>query len=173
MISQFDFAILNFIQDHFRNGFMDMLMKLITSLGNHGILYIAITIGLLLFSKTRKEGKTMAAAQIAGVIICSVILKNVFARVRPFNATDFELIISAPTDFSFPSGHTLHAFITATVLYSSYRKWGIAAYALALVMAFSRMYLYVHYPSDVVAGAIIGFFIGLVAVTISKRKTSI
>ena len=79
MISQFDFAILNFIQDHFRNGFMDMLMKLITSLGNHGILYIAITIGLLLFSKTRKEGKTMAAAQIAGVIICSVILKNVFA----------------------------------------------------------------------------------------------
>ena len=160
MILQIDFAILDFVQKHFRSEVCDEIMKFVTALGNYGAFYIVTTLILLIYAKTRTAGTKLAIAQITGAIICSVILKNVVGRIRPFNIRDFDLLINAPKDFSFPSGHTLHAFVCASVIYTANRKWGIAAYILAFVMGFSRIYLYVHYPSDVLTGAVLGVAIG-------------
>ena len=165
MLTELDFTILDFIQKNMRSGIGDVLMESISALGNHGIIFIATALCLLLFKKTRKSGIILTIALIVGLVICNVVLKNAVARVRPFNAVPFRLIILPPKDFSFPSGHTLHSFICAGVIYYTLsRKWGTVAYIFSAIMGFSRMYLYVHYPSDVLVGALLGTAIAVCTV---------
>ena len=161
MITSIDLAILDFIQEHLRSGIGDILMKLITSLGNHGIFYIAFAMIMLCVKKTRETGIQLTVALIAGFILCNILLKNAVARPRPYTITDFQIIIAPLKDFSFPSGHTFFAVSFAAIIRHNYRKWGIAAYILAALIGFSRLYLYVHYPTDVIAGAVLGIITGI------------
>lgn len=111
----------------------------------------------------------MGAALVLGLILGNGVLKNLFQRVRPYdleNALVQVPLIAKPGDWSFPSGHTLASFEAATVLMIRDKRFGIPALILACLIAFSRLYLYVHFPSDVLAGAILGIFFGFLGVLI-------
>ena len=151
----FDLPVLDWIAANLTSPALDWLMPKITALGNAGIFWILIAAVLLLLPKHRRAGAAMGAALLAGLLICNILLKPLCARIRPFDfqllhfGKTIPLLIPAPTDYSFPSGHTIASFEAATVLLLYRRKWGIAAMVLAAVIAFSRLYLYVHYPSEV------------------------
>lgn len=155
--------ILDFIQK-IRTPLGDVLMCTITKLGNVGILWILLTLTLLLIPKMRKTGIILATALVIDVILCNGILKNIVARTRPFDInTSIALIIEKPLDFSFPSGHTAASFAAVSALYFSGAKklWKIS-FGIACLIAFSRMYLYVHYPTDILGGMIVGGFAGYI-----------
>ena len=157
-----DWAILNWIQDIFASPFMDFIVPKITSLGNGGLIWI-VMIYLITTKKYRKTGIFVLVGLLIGLVIGNGIIKNVVARPRPcWINTDFMLLIPCPTDFSFPSGHTQSSMIAATILTLTNKKWGYVAIPLAILIALSRLYLYVHFPSDVLAGGVIGIAIGIV-----------
>ena len=167
IIYNFDTAVLNFIRDVFSCGFLDFIMPFITAIGDGGKLYIFLALILLCFKKTRRYGIMLAMALIFGLVFGNLLLKNIIARPRPFGA-DYKLLVEAPTDYSFPSGHSMASFEMATVMFYMNRKIGYAAIAVACVVAFSRLYLYVHYPTDVICGAILGTVFGLCAIKLYK-----
>lgn len=140
----------------------DMIMSQITALGNGGILWIILACVLLAFPKTRNIGFVVAVALCWDLVLCNGILKNLFARIRPFDVnTSIELLISKPKDYSFPSGHTAASFAAVAGLYfSGGRKLWKIALPIALAIAFSRLYLYVHYPTDILGGALVGILSG-------------
>ena len=165
-MNDFEINILNFIQDTFACPFLDKVMPIITLFGDKGIFWIAVALILIIIKKTRKTGVMMGTALLLGLIIGNVILKNAIARTRPYDvntAMQAELLVKALSDFSFPSGHTLASFEAATVLMIRDKRFGIPALILAILIALSRLYLYVHYPTDVLAGALLGVFIGIFA----------
>lgn len=158
-----DFTILNFIYDNCRTAWLDVLMPLITKLGDSGAIWIVLAGCLLISRKYRKTGIALCCALVLDTIVCNGILKPFVARIRPCDInTAVELLIPRPTDFSFPSGHTAASFAAVSALYFSRRKLWIPALFLALLIAFSRLYLYVHYPSDVVAGMLLGSIFGFI-----------
>lgn len=163
-ITDIDFKILDFIQEYFSCRFLDFLMPKLTFLGNGGLIWIISAVIMLFFAKYRKMGISIGVGLLEGVIIGNVLIKNLVARERPcwINET-VQMLISIPKDYSFPSGHTLSSFITATIIIHFNRRMGIAAYVLASIIAFSRLYLYVHFPTDVLAGILIGITIGIVS----------
>ncbi|WP_455525532.1 phosphatase PAP2 family protein [Peptostreptococcus stomatis] len=153
----FDMAILDLIQSNIRTGFMDAIMPFITQLGDAGLIWIILSIGLIIPKKTRKIGFVMIIALILNGIICNIILKPMLARIRPFDVnTAIKLLINKPRDFSFPSGHTSASFTAASVLFFRKSKLFVPSLVLAFLISFSRLYLYVHYPSDVLAGLVLG-----------------
>lgn len=167
-LQNIDFSILDFIQNNLRSEFMDKLMIFITNLSNHGEIWIAIAVLFLLLKKYRKNGLTLSLALIINLIGCNLILKPLFQRPRPcdINKT-VQLLINRPHGYSFPSGHTTVSFAAATVIYTINKKWGIASYILASLIAFSRLYLYVHNPSDILGGIIFGVLFAIIALTIT------
>lgn len=166
-----DFLILDFIKDNFANPVFDFLMPKITVLGNGGLIWIIVTVVLLAIPKYRKGGMVLAIGLAAGLIIGNLTLKPLIARTRPFDlAEGIELLITAPTDFSFPSGHTLSSFIAAFVLSMIDKRFGYVAIPLAILIAFSRLYLYVHFPSDVLGGIVLATIISTVLYFIFFRK---
>jgi len=165
-----DFAILNFIYDNFRSTWLDVLMPVITSLGNAGAIWIVLAVCMLISKKYRKAGIAVCCALVLDVIICNVILKPMVARIRPYDInTAIQLLIHRPTDFSFPSGHTAASFSAVSALYFSRQRIWIPSLILAVLIAFSRLYLYVHYPSDVIAGILLGCIFGFVGCRLSNR----
>ena len=158
----FDLPILDWIAEHIHCAFLDTVMPLITMLGDAGIFWIALAVLLLFFPKYRKIGLGMGAALLMGVLVCNVTMKPLFARIRPYEyqlehfGRTIQLLVATPHDFSFPSGHTLASFEAATVLLIHNRKMGIPAMILAVLIAFSRLYLYVHYPTDVLFSVFMG-----------------
>lgn len=169
-ITNIDFSILDFIQNHLRNGALDWLMPKISVLGNAGIIWIIISIILLSIKKYRKCGITLVIGLLLGLLIGNIILKPIVARPRPcWINSDIALLISSPKDFSFPSGHTLSSFIAAIILFKEDKKFGYAAMILAIIIAFSRMYLYVHFPSDILVGVILAIIIAFSAIRISHK----
>ena len=171
MITQFDFKILDFIQT-LRTPFLDSIFSFITKLGDEGIIWIALTLIFLIFKKTRKCGIIMALSLILGTIVGNIGLKNIFARPRPFTLRPEmveNIIISLPSSYSFPSGHTMSSFETAFAVFLYNKKWGIAPLVLATLIGFSRNYLYVHYLTDVIAGAILGIAIAVIVYYIYKK----
>lgn len=159
----FDMAILDLIQSNIRTGFMDAIMPFITQLGDAGLIWIILSIGLIIPKKTRKIGFVMIIALILNGIICNIILKPMLARIRPFDVnTTIKLLINKPRDFSFPSGHTSASFTAASVLFFRKSKLFVPSLVLAFLISFSRLYLYVHYPSDVLAGLVLGILCGYI-----------
>ena len=156
-----EIEILNLIQ-HLRTPFLDEVMRFVTSLGNFSIAWVMLALVLILIPKTRKIGLVVMVAVILDSILCNVILKNIFVRPRPCDVnTAINLLIPRPSGYSFPSGHTSASFAAVAALYfSGERKIWKAALALAILIAFSRMYLYVHYPTDVLGGIICGIICG-------------
>lgn len=166
----FDIGILDFIQLYLRCDFLDTVMPLITMLGNGGILWILVCLVLLISPKTRKIGLVVMLALILEALCCNVILKPLIARVRPFDVnTAVQLLISRPRDFSFPSGHTGASFAVVGALYFSKHRLWIPSLIISILIAFSRLYLYVHYPTDVLAGALIGILAGWLGWVIAQR----
>ena len=137
-------------------------MSNITKLGNAGIVWILLTIVLLLIPKTRKSGLILASALIVDLILCNGILKPLIARIRPFDVNSaIQLIVAKPHDYSFPSGHTAASFTAVMALYlAGEKKMWKAALVLAVLIALSRLYLYVHYPTDIIGGVIFGSLSG-------------
>ena len=166
-----DGQILLWIQEYLRFPALTSVMKDITNLGNAGILWILITIVLLLDKKTRNVGYMSALALIGSLIVDNILLKNLVARTRPYEVIDgLKLLIEKQSDYSFPSGHTGSSFASAIVLWKELpRKYGVMALIVAVLIAYSRLYVGVHYPSDVLAGVVIGTVLALVSVWLVKK----
>ena len=165
-----EFAILDFIRKYLTSPIMDKIMVFITTLGNTGMIWIVLALLMLFNKKYRKTGIVLAIGLILSLVIGNIMLKPLFHRLRPFQIKEgIELIISAPHDYSFPSGHTLASVISATILLLRERKIGIYALVLAILIAFSRVYLYVHFPTDILGGAILGVVIGFASIKIAEK----
>ena len=175
LAEHFDLPILDWIAAYLWCPFLNAVMPVITLLGDAGIFWIAIAVVLLFFPKTRKVGLGMGAALIIGLLVCNVTLKPLIARIRPYDyqlqhfGVTIKLLIEAQHDFSFPSGHTIASFEAATVLLIHSKKAGIPAMILACLIAFSRLYLYVHYPTDVIASVILGICFGFLGNWLVKK----
>ena len=157
-----DWSILHWIQDAVTCPFLDFLMPKITALGNGGIIWLLTAGGLICTKKYRKPGVLLLGGLAVGVLVGNAFLKNVIARPRPcWLDTSVQLLIATPTDYSFPSGHTLSSVIGATILTQTNRRFGYAAIPLVMLIAFSRLYLYVHFPSDILGAAALGASIGI------------
>ena len=160
-----DGGFLLFLQDSIRNPFLNSIMIFITSLGNGGMIWIAATILLLIPKKTRKVGAMSGVALLLSLLINNNLIKNIVQRPRPFvTFTDLQIIIPTPSEFSFPSGHTSSSFAAAAVFYRHLpKKLGIPSVVLAGLIGFSRLYVGVHYPTDVIAGVIMGILLSYLA----------
>lgn len=166
---QWDFAILDWIVQHMHSDFLDQIMPTITKLGDMGGLWLLLSILLLCIPKDRSKGVQSILGLLFSFLSCNIILKNLIARPRPFEfLSEIQLLIPAPHDFSFPSGHTSAAFAIATVLWVNHWKGRYVVLLLAILVAFSRLYLYVHFPSDVLGGMLTGIGSGLLAVCVEK-----
>ena len=163
-------------------------MPYITLFGEWGAFWIAIAVILLCFRKTRKTAWSMGAALMLGLIICNVILKNLIGRDRPFffytvermaaydlpqlknwvpvTEGDIKWLVASDLHKSFPSGHTIACFEASTVLLIKDKRMGIPAAIIAFAVAFSRLYLYVHYPTDVIFSMFAGILLGLLGCAI-------
>ncbi len=160
----FEVGILDFIQEHLTAPFLDPVMVFITRFGDGGIFWIAVCLLMLLFPKTRKLGAVMSLSLLLEALLCNLMLKPLAARTRPYvvNAA-VTLLVKAPRDFSFPSGHTGASFaIVGALFFQKSRLW-IPVCVFALLIGFSRLYLYVHYPTDVLAGIVLGMLTGWLA----------
>ena len=164
----FDLPILDWIQANLQSGFMDKFMPFITMFGDAGIFWMVISALLLIFPRTRKTGLGMAIAMVIGLLVCNVTLKPLVARIRPYDlqlqefGITIQLLGERMHDFSFPSGHTIASFEAAVVLLKNSKKMGIPAMILAVLIAFSRLYLYVHYPTDVIVSVVLGTLFALI-----------
>lgn len=149
---------------------LDKFMTSVTKLGNAGIFWIILTVLFLLIPKMRKTGVVMAAALIIDLLLCNVLLKNFVARTRPYDVnTGIQLLVAKLRDYSFPSGHTAASFASVTALYlSGERRIWIIALVISCLIAVSRLYLYVHYPTDVLGGIIFGCLSGWIGYHIVK-----
>ena len=182
LAESFDLPILDWIQAHLQCELLDKAMPIITMLGDAGIFWIACAVLLMLFPRTRRIGLGMGFALAMGLLVCNLTLKPLVARMRPYDyqievlgrsweslLVAGKLLVETPHDFSFPSGHTIASFEACTVLMLGNKKLGIPATLLAIAIAFSRMYLYVHYPTDVIASVILGTLFGIIGYAIAKK----
>lgn len=152
-----DFLILDWIQSNLRGGWLDRLMPKITFLGEAGLLWIVIAVAFLLWKPRRRCGVKMTIGLVFCLVIGLLVLKNVVARPRPcWINTDIEMLVEVPLDYSFPSGHTMSSITSALLIFFEDKRIGIPALVMAVLISISRLHLYVHFPSDVLAGAILG-----------------
>ena len=175
LAENFDLPILEWIADNLQCNFLDTVMPYVTALGNGGIFWIALAVVLIFFAEHRKAGLSMGAALLMGLVLCNLLLKPLVARMRPYDyqweyfGVSIDLLIATPHDYSFPSGHTIASFEAATALLLHNRKFGIPAMILAVLVAFSRLYLYVHYPTDVIASIILGVGLAFLGTWLVKK----
>lgn len=157
-----EYAILNYIQENYKSLMFDNITRVLAYLGSMSMIWVVLTIICLIVKKYRRVGISLAANFIFNAVAANVIIKTIVARPRPCTLnTTVELITKVPFDASFPSGHTLYAFGAATIIFI-YNKWlGILAYIFAIIMGLSRMYAYVHFPTDVLFGAIFGILFAI------------
>lgn len=166
-----DGNVLLWIQEYIRQDWMDGFWKVVTAFGDSGIFWIALSLLLLIPRQTRRIGATALGALLIGALITNVALKHLVARTRPYEVIDgLVLLIEKQSDFSFPSGHACASFAAAGVYWRMMpRKYGVPLLILAVLIAFSRLYVGVHYPSDVLAGLLIGLFAAWAAWRIQER----
>lgn len=168
---ELDGNILLWIQEHLRTDVMTAIMKVVTMLGDKGIFLIAVAVMLMAYKPTRKAGMAAVLGLVINLLIVNVWLKNVVDRTRPYYVVEgLQSLLPPQWDSSFPSGHTSHAFVMVAAIWSMLkRKYGVIALVIATLIAFSRLYLGVHYPSDVLFGVLIGLISGFVSVMVIKR----
>ncbi|MDD6212548.1 MAG: phosphatase PAP2 family protein [Clostridiales bacterium] len=173
---QWEEMVLLWIQENLRNEILTPIMKFITSLGNGGMIWILLTVILLIIPKTRRIGCMSAAALICSLLINNLLLKNLVARVRPYELIQNLTLLTSPAhDYSFPSGHTGSSLAAGWVMFRELpKKYGLFFLILALVIAFSRLYVGIHFPTDVLAGLLTGLLCGELGrqwiLQIEKRK---
>lgn len=156
-----ELAILDWIQAHLRCGPLDVLLPSISHLADHGEVWIVLAAVLLLLRRQRRYGAAVSCALVLDLVSCNMLLKPLIGRIRPFAVnTAVELLSAPPMDASFPSGHTAASFAAVFALKTAGSPLWKPALVLAVVIAFSRMYLYVHWPSDILGGALLGAAVG-------------
>ncbi len=169
-----ELSILDAISDYLTTGFLDPIFKCITYSGNHGYIFIFLTLLLLVNKKTRKIGVYCLVSLLIGYLITNQFLKPLTSRLRPFEYRDIVLKINRPTDYAFPSGHTTAAFAFSFVLfYIKFMIKNVKVYRYAIVyavlMGYSRLYFYVHFPSDVLAGVFIGYISSILSIYVVDK----
>lgn len=167
-VNFFDAGVMDFVQRHFHNIVTDGVFPIITYLGELGAVWVFLAVILLFFPKTKRCGSLMLLSMLATFLVGEVFLKNVVDRPRPFQTYPgaVQLLIQEPSSWSFPSGHSSSSFAAATVVFAYSRRWGTAA-----LIAFSRMFLFVHYPTDVLAGAVLGALCALGVLAVFRKLT--
>lgn len=156
-----ELAVLDWIQTHLRCGFLDAVLPVISWTCDHGEIWILLAAVLLFWKKHRWTGVSVSFALILDLICCNMILKPLVGRIRPFAVnTAVELLTAPPADASFPSGHTAASFAAVFALRASGSPLWKPALVLAAGIAFSRLYLYVHWPTDVLGGILVGAVAG-------------
>jgi undecaprenyl-diphosphatase len=174
-LRQLDGNLLLWIQQYLRSPLLTGVMKGVTHLGDNGLIWLLLTLLLLIPKRTRRTALCMGAALVFSLLITNLLLKNMVARVRPYEAVSgLQLLIEKQGDWSFPSGHSSASFAAAVVcLRQLPRRFGVSALLLAGWIAFSRLYVGVHYPTDVLAGVLIGTvcaFWGMRAILLLENK---
>lgn len=166
-ITGLDQALIFWVQQHLVSGVVSPWMLGFSTAGNYGAIWILLGLVLLSIKKYRRVGIAVFIGLTFSLLAGNGILKHVVMRTRP--CIDYPwvpMLITRPpvTDFSFPSGHTFSSFAAAIALFYGFKRyWGCAALALAALIGFSRIYLFMHYPSDVLAGALFGILFGSIA----------
>ena len=155
LIARFDSFVFS-LCDALRSPFLTDSMVFITRLGDNGYFWITLALVLCCFQKTRRTGLLMLSALAATYVVSTIGLKNLFARIRPCIAEPQNAVFPCPSGYSFPSGHSVSSFAAAFSLFFKHEKHALCAVFLACLIAFSRIYLHVHYATDVLAGAFIG-----------------
>lgn len=167
-----DGQILLWIQEHLRFEPLNAVMRAVTGLGNAGLVWIALTVTLLIFRRTRRAGVACALALVFSLLLTNLALKNWVRRPRPFAELEtLTLLIGQPSEYSFPSGHASSSFAAGWAMFRTLpRRWGIPALALAVLISLSRLYVGVHYPTDVLGGAVVGIAAASLALRLLRRK---
>lgn len=168
-MNQLELPLLDAIQS-IKNPLLDSIMIFISTINDIGLVWILAGVALLFFKKYRKNGWIVLFSLLVGLIIANLLLKNMVQRIRPYEInTAVELLVKRPHDWAFPSGHTTSSFAAAAGLMYADKKMGIPAYILATLMAFSRLYLYVHYLTDILGGIVIGTLAFFIVLLIYKK----
>lgn len=164
-----ELTLLNWIQQ-LRCEFLDVALTTVSRTANHGELWILFALILLASKRQRRYGASVACALVVDLVSCNLILKPLIGRVRPFayNAA-IELLVSPPLDASFPSGHTAAAFAVVFALKFSGSSLWKPVLPVAIVMAFSRLYLYVHWPTDILGGIVLGAAAGWLGAGLARK----
>lgn len=169
-IQNFDANTLFSIQEHLRVPFLDSIMPFITKLGDCGFIWILLALVLLFPKKTRRGAVDVFLCLALTFVLNDLILKPLIARPRPFTSIDeLTILVTAPNSYSFPSGHTNASFAAAFALTRAFGKKGAWAYILAILIAFSRCYVGVHYPTDVLVGMAVGTLGAIIAYWLSHK----
>ena len=156
-----ELAILDWIQVNMRTPFLDKVVPVFTRFNDNGELWIILAILLILFKKHRKAGFSVIVGLLFDLVACNVVLKPLIGRIRPFMVnTAIELLVEAPTSAAFPSGHTASSFAAVGALWACGSPFWKPVGVVAILIAFSRMYLYVHWPTDILGGIILGWACG-------------
>ncbi|MDD6160322.1 MAG: phosphatase PAP2 family protein [Oscillospiraceae bacterium] len=174
VIQTIDETVLRWIGEHLRLSWLNGPVKLYTTLGNAGLLFIVLTLVLLMIRKTRKTGLAAAGGLIVDLLVVNITVKPLVSRLRPWVVMEgFETLLTSSDPNSFPSGHTCAAFaFAAAVCVTAPKKWmKAAALIVAALMGWSRLYVGVHFPSDVLAGVVIGTLCGLAGAWLVKKIT--
>lgn len=170
-ITPVDTAIIDFIQQHLKCGFLDVTMASFSYIGEKGIIWVIAAITFLFRRKTRSMGIMIICAMALGFVSGEIVLKNIICRPRPFTTNpDIILNIFPPSGYSCPSGHSCSSFAAAIVIFAKDKRFGITASCVAALIAFSRLYNYVHYPSDVLFGITLGIVSALIIIFIFKKS---
>lgn len=169
IISQFDYNLLFFIQHHLIHPILTQLMIFVSFLGNKGGIWIAISLLLMIRKETRFIGWISLASLLLATAMGEGLIKHIIERPRPYSVyPDVKMFIDHSTPYSFPSGHTTSTFAVSTVLARFYKKYAIPIWAFAFTMAFSRLYLFMHFPTDVIAGMFLGIACAFIVLKIAE-----
>lgn len=170
-ILRFDDKIIKFIDRNMHYKILEKIMRFISALGNNGAVWICMAVGLIAAGgEKRKAGLLMLGSLAAEASVCNLVIKPAVGRIRPNDAHGLVISIDRPEDYSFPSGHTAASFAAAYSLCLSGCKHGAELMCAAALMGFSRIYLLVHYPMDVLAGAGLGMASALSVHKIYRKK---
>lgn len=163
--------VLLWIQENIRNDVLSLFLIFITKLGDLGVIWIALTAVLVICKKTRKKGCVAGVSLTLTALVTNLVLKRLVQRTRPYDAIDnLEILVPRLEDFSFPSGHTAVSFGVAVAIYMLFpKKYGYAALALAFLIGLSRLYVGVHYPTDVIGGALTGIVTAVLTVKAGQK----
>ena len=168
---QWEFDVLYWFQS-LHNPVLDQIEKVITKFGDGGIFWILLTVAIIFLVKDKRVGITCALA-LASEAVIVLLLKNTVRRSRPiWLDPTVHMLVRIPKDYSFPSGHSAASFSVAVSIFLYNKKWGTAAIILAILIALSRMYLFVHFPTDVIVGTLIGVTMALLMGYLVKKKSS-
>ena len=156
-LTLFERDILLWLHTHLRFAPVTPVMRLFSLLGDYGLFWIALTVVLILVRRTRRVGIYCAASMLLTFLLVNGVIKPLFARMRPYDLfQEIQILVNAEHDFSFPSGHSANSFSVAWILFRmAKKKYGVPALILAVLVAFSRLDVGVHYPTDVLGGAAI------------------